>query len=245
MNCVPSSNLIPLLQQQHRLQLIQQQQTTNMGGLMTMTSPGIMGLPGMVVMPPPELVALMMSTFTPKPEEASCCIYVGNLVASITGDQLKQFFGASCGHVENVRVATEQEVTLAFRQANTGQTFAFVQFEQQESATTALTLSGMQLGDKPIKVFPAKLPPALIAHGGKGGDLGAMQKAMDVQARLAKRMEERKATEEAAAAEKAANERGGNRSWQCDAHSARDRDRDRGSDREHTLMWRPSKQFNL
>jgi len=165
-----------------------------------------MGLPGMVVMPPPELVALMMSTFTPKPEEASCCIYVGNLVASITGDQLKQFFGASCGNVENVRVATEQEVTLAFRQANTGQTFAFVQFEQQESATTALTLSGMQLGDKPIKVFPAKLPPALIAHGGKGGDLGAMQKAMDVQARLAKRMEERKAKEEAAAAEKAAKE---------------------------------------
>ena len=210
-----TTNLLALLhlQQQRGMQVIQQQQAMNMGGLMTMTSPGIMGLPGMVghalprsVMPPPELVALMMSTFTPRPEEASCCIYVGNLVASINGDQLKQFFGASCGHVENVRVATEQEVTLAFRQANTGQTFAFVQFEQQESATTALTLSGMQLGDKPIKVFPAKLPPALIAHGGKGGDLGAMQKAMDVQARLAKRMEERKAKEEAAAAEKAAKE---------------------------------------
>ena len=78
MNCVPSSNLIPLLQQQHRLQLIQQQQATNMGGLMTMTSPGIMGLPGMIghalpraAMPPPELAALMMSTFTPKPEEVS------------------------------------------------------------------------------------------------------------------------------------------------------------------------------
>jgi hypothetical protein len=90
-------------------------------------------------------------------------------------------------------------VTLAFRQANTRQTFAFVQFEQLESATTALPLSGMQLGDKPIKVLPAKLPPALIAPGCKGGDLGAMQKAMDVQARLAKRMEERKAKEEAAA----------------------------------------------
>jgi hypothetical protein len=42
----------------------------------------------------------------------------------------------------------------------------------------------MQLGDKPIKVFPAKLPPTLIAHGGKGGDMGAMQKAMDVQVEI-------------------------------------------------------------
>ena len=223
-----------------------------------------MGLPGMVghalsrsVMPPPELVALMMSTFTPRPEEASCCIYVGNLVASITGDQLKQFFGASCGNVENVRVATEQEVTLAFRQANTGQTFAFVQFEQLESATTALTLSGIQLGDKPIKVFPAKLPPALVAHGGKGGDLGAMEKVMDVQARLAKRMKVRKDEEEAAAAEKAdgclcfyrchCNERERTRDRELGRDRERDRDRARGSDRgrQYTLTQRPSKHFNI
>ena len=109
---------------------------------------------------------------------------------------------ASCGNVENVRMATDQEVTLAFRQPNTGQTFAFVQFEQQESANTALTLTGMQLGERAIKINPAKLPPTLIAHGGKGGDLGAMQKANEVQARLLARMAERKAKEEAEAAAK-------------------------------------------
>ena len=67
---------------------------------------------------------------------------MGNLVSTITSDQLNQFFGASCGNVEHVRVASEHEVTLAFKQANTGQTFAFVQFEQQESAASAIQLSG-------------------------------------------------------------------------------------------------------
>ena len=65
-------------------------------------------------------------------------------------------------------MATDQEVTLAFRQPNTGQTFAFVQFEQQESANTALTLTGMQLGERAIKINPAKLPPTLRRRRGAG-----------------------------------------------------------------------------
>ena len=61
-------------------------------------------------------------------------------------------------------------------------------------------LTEMQLGERAIKINPAKLPPTLIAHGGKGGDQGAMQKANEVPARLLARMAERKATEEAEAA---------------------------------------------
>jgi len=135
-------------------------------------------------------------------------------------------------------VASEQEVTLCLRQANSGQTFAFVQFEQQESATTALTLAGMQLGDKPIKVFPAKLPPVLVAHGGKGGDMGAMQKAMDVQARFTQRMAERKAKQEADAAAKEARKAAGGAS--DDEEKKRDdtkgerRDRKDDRDRDRT-----------
>ena len=60
----------------------------------------------------------------------------------------------------------------------------------------------MQLGERAIKINPAKLPPTLIAHSGKGGDQGAMQKANEVQARLLARMAERKANEEVEAAAK-------------------------------------------
>ncbi len=89
-------------------------------------------------------------------------------------------------------MATDQEVTMVSKQSNSGQTFAFLQFEQQESANTAMTLSGMQLGDRAIRINPAKLPPAVIRTY-----METMQKANEVQARLLARMAERKAKEEA------------------------------------------------
>lgn len=92
-NGVPTANLIALLhlQQQQGLQTIQQQA----GGIMGMPGQiGIPGMPGIGMMPPPELAALMMSSFTPKPEEAPCTVYVGNLISGITSDQLNKFFGS-------------------------------------------------------------------------------------------------------------------------------------------------------
>ena len=96
-NGVPTANLVALLQ-------LQQRQGLQAG--VGMLPPGLLGaappapmlglsglLPGMMV-PPAELAALMMSTFTPKPENQSCTIYVGNLAAGITSDQLSQFFGS-------------------------------------------------------------------------------------------------------------------------------------------------------
>lgn len=99
-NGVPTANLVALLQ-------LQQRQGLQAGvGIPGMLPPGLLGaaapapmlglsglLPGMMV-PPAELAALMMSTFTPKPENQSCTIYVGNLAAGITSDQLSQFFGS-------------------------------------------------------------------------------------------------------------------------------------------------------
>jgi len=86
-NGVPTANLIALLhlQQQQGLQTIQQQVYPGQ-------MPGVM--PGLATMPPPELGALMMSGFTPKPEEAPCVVYVGNLISGITSDQLNKFFGS-------------------------------------------------------------------------------------------------------------------------------------------------------
>jgi hypothetical protein len=94
-NGVPTANLIALLH-------LQQQQQGTLGALgqgipgvspTPVQAPLVPGLIGLGT-PPPELAALMMSTFTPRPVDSPCTIYVGNLTAGITSDQLKQFFGS-------------------------------------------------------------------------------------------------------------------------------------------------------
>jgi len=116
---------------------------------------------GISVAPPPELVKHMMTNFKPTSEDAtqSCTVYVGNLNPMISTEQLYQFFQASIGGVINARVATEREIQMAFRIVTAmTTTFAFVQFVDQDKANTALTLSGMTLGDRAIRVNPAQNP---------------------------------------------------------------------------------------
>jgi len=84
----------------------QQQQQQLRTGLMapTMAAPqapsgGMMLLnfasqPALSLLPRPELAAHMMTSFTPKPAETPCLVYVGNLILSITEEQLHQFFGS-------------------------------------------------------------------------------------------------------------------------------------------------------
>lgn len=93
---VPTANLLALLsmQQQQGLGVINQHSIGLPGAPMTPLIMGSGGIPGVSMMPQPDLAAHMMQTFTPKPEDAPCVIFVGNLLAGITGDQLKQFFGS-------------------------------------------------------------------------------------------------------------------------------------------------------
>ena len=158
-----------------------------------------------IAMPSPEMAALMMARFTPKPADSPCTIWAGNLTAEMSQDQVSQFFGASCGNVENVRLASANEVAMCLpthmRQTCLGQTFAFVQFEEQASAVSALALNNMDLSGRSIRVLPAKLPAGLISRvGGVGGDEKAMEKANEVQKRLMEKIAERKKKEEAEAA---------------------------------------------
>ena len=199
--------------------LVLQQQGLLPGAAPSMPAPAIPGVPQLptpsgpqtvpanmsgIAMPSPEMAALMMARFTPKPADSPCTIWAGNLTAEMSQDQVSQFFGASCGNVENVRLASANEVAMCLpthmRQTCLGQTFAFVQFEEQASAVSALALNNMDLSGRSIRVLPAKLPAGLISRvGGVGGDEKAMEKANEVQKRLMEKIAERKKKEEAEA----------------------------------------------
>ena len=100
----------------------------------------------------------------------------------------------------------------------------------------------MQLGERAIKINPAKLPPTLIAHSGKGGDQGAIHKANEVQARLLARMAERKANEEveAAAKEEAIKAKEARKSW-CKAageESEEEKEKEQGKENNDSTKTR-------
>jgi hypothetical protein len=100
---VPTANLLALLGMQQQGMGLMNQPGIGLPGSPMM--PGLGGIPGISMMPAPDLAAHMMQTFTPKPEDAPCVIFVGNLIAGITGDQLKQFFGSPLYHVPTASCA--------------------------------------------------------------------------------------------------------------------------------------------
>ena len=107
--------------------LVLQQQGLLPGAAPSMPAPAIPGMPQVptpsgpqtvpanmsgIAMPSPEMAALMMARFTPKPADSPCTIWAGNLTAEMSQDQVSQFFGASCGNVENVRLASAKLSSL-------------------------------------------------------------------------------------------------------------------------------------
>lgn len=78
-------------------------------------------------------------------------LYVGNIPWSVTSEELSDFFGAH-GPVESVFIVTDRE---------TGKSrgFAFVSFQNEEDATSALTEDGAEFQGRTLRVNPAVPKP--------------------------------------------------------------------------------------
>lgn len=71
-------------------------------------------------------------------------IYVGNLAYAVTPEQLRDFF-APCGAVKDVKIPFDRETRRA-------KGFAFVEFETQSGAESAITKSGESFLGRAIKI---------------------------------------------------------------------------------------------
>jgi heterogeneous nuclear ribonucleoprotein A1/A3 len=71
-------------------------------------------------------------------------VYVGNIPYNASQDDLKQFF-ENCGAISDVHIPME-------RQTNRPRGFAFVTFESNDGAQSALNLNGQEMGGRAVKV---------------------------------------------------------------------------------------------
>jgi len=119
-------------------------------------------------------------------DEVARTVYVGNLNATTTEQDLAAFF-STCGEVSFVKLAGSVDITQVTR-------YAFVEFKEQASAIVAMSLSGATLGDRVIKVGkannpivkpPSEQPTAVEADQRKIDK--AMEKVRQAQALIAKK----------------------------------------------------------
>ena len=88
-------------------------------------------------------------------------LYVGNLPFSITEDELRQHFEPH-GPIQSVNVITDRETGRA-------RGFAFVEFEDSESAEKAMqALDGRDVGGRTLRVNEAHERGAGGGGGGRG-----------------------------------------------------------------------------
>jgi RNA recognition motif-containing protein len=161
---------------------------------------GILGIapeataPTAALMTTPQMIAAAQVSANQRAAEyASCTIYVGNLSAVISEDQLRQFFQASVGNVVAVRLAGDTEHFVAQSQNVTAiTTYAFIQFTSPELAETAMHISGTVVAGRAIRISAAKQPiekdlvPVRIAPLMPiAPDNAAMKKALELQEKLA------------------------------------------------------------
>ncbi|KAJ2890184.1 hypothetical protein IWW38_004273, partial [Coemansia aciculifera] len=101
-----------------------------------------------------------------KAEEISRTIYVGNIAANVSDQQVMDFFSV-CGPVAYVKMAGDGLQPTRF---------AFVEFADMTTAQSALQMNGMVLADRPLKVNHSKnainKPPS--AGGGAAGSATAV-----------------------------------------------------------------------
>lgn len=92
-------------------------------------------------------------------------LFVGNLAFSTTKEDLEAAF-AVYGPVVEVKIPTDRD---------TGRVrgFAFVTFENQQSAEKALAMDGQDLNGRPIRVNVAQEKKTGGAGGGAGGRSGS------------------------------------------------------------------------
>eukprot|EP00471_Norrisiella_sphaerica_P013280 CAMPEP_0184504570 /NCGR_PEP_ID=MMETSP0113_2-20130426/52536_1 /TAXON_ID=91329 /ORGANISM="Norrisiella sphaerica, Strain BC52" /LENGTH=518 /DNA_ID=CAMNT_0026894223 /DNA_START=208 /DNA_END=1764 /DNA_ORIENTATION=+ len=91
-------------------------------------------------------------------------IYVGNIMVGVTSEQLVQLFDQALG--PNVVVGCSM---------NESGKFCFIEFKTAETATKALSLNGMDLVGRPLRVGrPAGYTPGLTNHMQGGLGLGGM-----------------------------------------------------------------------
>ncbi|MEK7395997.1 MAG: RNA-binding protein [Candidatus Poribacteria bacterium] len=89
-------------------------------------------------------------------------IYVGNLSSDVTGDDLRQAFGAF-GQVESANVITDK-----FSGDSRG--FGFVEMPSKDEATAALAgMNGKDIKGKAVSVNEAKPKTDRGGGGGRGG----------------------------------------------------------------------------
>ncbi|KAI9008327.1 hypothetical protein BC832DRAFT_553753 [Gaertneriomyces semiglobifer] len=112
----------------------------------------------------------------PRAEETARTIYVGNIALTTTDDEIRECF-QSCGQILHIKMAGAQDQSSRF---------AFVEFADKSAATHALTLNGVSLGDRTLKVNHSKnainkAPKAPIV-----ADI-AMKRVAEAQARIMKK----------------------------------------------------------
>jgi RNA recognition motif-containing protein len=92
-------------------------------------------------------------------------LYIGNLPFSTTEDELRTLF-AQAGAVASVELIKD-------RFTGTSKGFAFVQMASQAEAEKAMTMfNGYSLGNRDIKVTPARPREEGGGRGGPGGGFG-------------------------------------------------------------------------
>jgi RNA recognition motif-containing protein len=90
-------------------------------------------------------------------EMVSRTVHIGNLDGHLTEEQIKQYFTGTCGPISRFVMAGGQP------QDGIVARFCFIEFQSQQSAQIALSLSGTVIGVLPIKVSPSRSP---ILSGG-------------------------------------------------------------------------------
>ncbi|XP_078431479.1 polyadenylate-binding protein-interacting protein 9-like [Wolffia australiana] len=105
------------------------------------------------VLPSKTAILPVNPTFLPRSEDeremCSRTIYCTNIDKKVTQTDVRAFFEACCGEVSRLRLLGDHAHSTRI---------AFVEFVQADSATVALSRSGMRLGDLPIRVSPSKTP---------------------------------------------------------------------------------------
>eukprot|EP00191_Tetraselmis_sp_GSL018_P008332 CAMPEP_0177615486 /NCGR_PEP_ID=MMETSP0419_2-20121207/23475_1 /TAXON_ID=582737 /ORGANISM="Tetraselmis sp., Strain GSL018" /LENGTH=373 /DNA_ID=CAMNT_0019113135 /DNA_START=470 /DNA_END=1592 /DNA_ORIENTATION=+ len=91
-------------------------------------------------------------------------IYVGNVSAVFNEANIRMLF-QSFGPITQVRIAGDPSYNTRY---------CFVEFASDASAQNALSLNGLQLGDRAIRVSIAKQPGAAGAAGAAAGGYGSM-----------------------------------------------------------------------
>jgi len=96
-------------------------------------------------------------------------IYIGNLPYKTSENELEGIFG-QFGKIVETKVITDRV---------TGQSkgFAFIQFDDEESAKKATTIDGQDMNGRPMKVSIARAqkPKERTGGGRQGGKVGSQQ----------------------------------------------------------------------